>query len=1245
MEELKYIVSKESQKGEWISIDEIKKLDKQKLWETLSNLDSNLKDVLLVWLKRLIKENLSLLQNSKDTSANKKAIVYALQIFWNLNWMNIKIDWNYTRELDSLDFKNLFNETKTNKTSISEKLGLSMDKLKDAKNLGDFLNTTIETLLKKYVQKLNSPEWISLKTSEIYKELVILIQEIDENLPDGNIYKWNSHLIINNFLTPKENWEKLINLVIDKLLNPNEKEIKSSDIDSLKIAMKWWLWMLIDIAKTSSDEKLKSYINEFKNIPKIKEYISKVPEFDKIFDLFISLLKTLDKNELFSQIDIFFRGNTDNLLKLSNKKPWEKIDDKIKLEVINWVWKIVDSLITKDRVNIALDKVSQFEFLCKNPFVSQIMDIINSSKLSQDDKYALFKEISKLVLNTTSQNFKDKTDQSQKIKTSLNTIIELISKFNKEWKLDEQKVIKLVKELLNWWEEMSFMEKIKKIRNLKELFSFLNDNFDTIKTFIWTSLKWWNGLDDAIKYFMRKYKLSDNIVKAWWNLIERLEKTFSLNTADMILSIRKTLLEDKSWGTQKIEENKSETQKAAQDIWGIVVDKISKRWFEFIKTKLNSLDLNQKKLTKEDIINSIFSWIWDIFKDSELKNRVFENLKKLWAKIDNKEQFIQNLITYFLNNSEFKSVINNVSTILIKRLSNSKDISGELDNIKNDINKLINDFIKNYEKLWVNWVVKTFNETKLFDEKTKNDMLLTSLTITYDYFKEPQNIELLLKSFPEISKKLPVWISESKISKILVDFLKAIPKNVIEQVLLAEFKNGFNFEDLNKENILNLFNKILLSKEVNKDAILQSVIDLELWKVSGLNAEKSWEKTEISKELISSWIDSLYTLLSSASKDKVNALITSLGLDKIFSEALDTTFKNIPKEILKKTLIWNIDFIDSSINWNVDINKWLKFVSELYKNIPVEKRLLVVDDLVWNLSWRKEWWWNDFKIDSVNSKYLSDIIYATLDTNDIDKLLSIVSKLSPSLWTLLSQKDFLDKSNLSVWVSIFKSISKEKFQNFLQKNQYEINSLMVSKDKNVALKLAIELFWDVNSFNLKENLSKDKKLSKNENFIIDMSFSIQKSFEKNKSKLENIIKIWKKIKNHFESWEKDLAKNWLTKQEIVKFSEDLFDIISDTLDIELKNIMEEQWLSNITDARIKLAERFDIPASIWDSKIDMSKISFFDFFMSNPWFSIYWGLAYLFKWKDYVIKNAGIDFFQDKSKKWDFSKMIWTYFS
>lgn len=1246
MEELKHIVSKESQDWENISLDEIKNLDKQKLWETLSNLDSGLKNALLVWLKNLIKNNLSQLQNIKWDNSNKEAIIYALQIFWNLNWMQIKIDWNYTPELDNPEFKKLFIETKT-QTNLSEKLGLPMDKLKDAKNLSEFLNTTLETLLKKYAQKLNSPEWIPLKSSEIYKELVVLLQEIDKNLPIWNIYKWNSHLIINNFLTPKENGEKLINSVIDKILNPNEKQTNLWDIDSLKIAMKGWLWTLVDVAKTQSPEKLKSYINEFKNIPKIKEYIAKVPEFDKVFDLFISLLKTLDKNELFSQIDIFFSKNTDNLLKIVNNKSWEKVEDKVKLEVINSAWRIVDNLITKDRVSIALNKIWEFEFLRKNPLISQVIDIINNSKLSPDDKYALFKELSNLVLNATSPTFKDKKEQSLTIRTSLNTIIELLSKFNKEWKIDEQKVVKLIKEVVNWWEEMSMIDKIKKLKNIKELWSFLNDNFDTIKTLVVSSIKWWDWLEDAIKEFIRKYKLSENIAKAWWNLVERLEKAFSLNTADMILSIRKTLLEDNTKGSSEKAENKTETQKAAHDIWSIVVQKVSNRWFELIKAKLNSPDLSQKKLTKEDIINSVFSWIWDIFKDPELNNRVFENAKKLWAKIDNKELFIQNLVTNFLNNPEFKSVINNISTILLSRLSNSKDISKELDNIKNDINKLFSDFTKNYGKEWINWAVRTFQETKILDEKTKTQILSTSFSIVYDYIKEPQNIDLLLKSFPEISKKLPKWLPESKVAKILGDFMKAIPKNVVWQILASELKNGFNSEEFKKwENIVNLFNKILSHKDVNKDLILQTIIDADLWKMT--NSQKEWDleaKIVISKDLIVSWVDSLYSLLWSTSKEKINSLVSSLWLDKIFSWAIDTTLKNIPKETLKKNLIWNLDFVNNAANWSVDMNKWLKFASELYKDIPVEKRLNIIDDLVWNLSSSKEWQWQSFKIDSSNSKYLTDIFYSTLETNDNVKLLNIISKVSPSLSTILSQKDILDKDNLSVWISVLKSVPKEKFQRFLDKNSSEINNLMTSKDKNVAIKLALELFWDVNSDNLKDNLSKDSKLSKNEKFWIDMTSSIQKSLEKNKSKIDSLIKTWEKLKKHFDSGEKDISKSGITQVELNNFWENIFDVINDTLNIELKNILEKQNLPNINEARVKLAEMFDIPASKWDSKIDMSKINIFDFFMNNPWFSVYWWWAYLFKWKDYMLKNAWLDYFMDNSKKNDFSKMFTKYFS
>lgn len=1250
MEDLKQIISENSHNWKEISLEEIQALDKNELAKNLQEITPDLQKDLKNALKNLISNNIQSVNNLQDNSSNNQIIIYAMQIYANLFWMKMPIDGVFNKDLISPDFKKLFSQKPQN---ISEKLWLPMEKLKNSKNLSEFLDTTLETLLKKYAQKLNSPEWIPLKTTEIYKELVVLLGEIDKNLPEGNIYKWKTHLIINNFLTPRENGEKLIKSVIDKVLNPNEKEIKSWDLDSLKIAIKWGFWTLIDVAKTHNEKELQTYINELK----IKEILTSllkdkakdnpallnvISELDKIFDLFISLLKTLDKNELNTQIDNFFEKNSNNLLKLANKKPWEKVDDKVKLDLVNWTWRIVDNLITNQRVNVALHKISQFEFLRKNPLVSQVIDIINNSKLSPDDKVKLFKEVSKLVLDVTNTEL-TKDLQSENIKKTLNSIIELLSKFNKEWKIDEQKVVKLVKEIINGWEEAPLIEKVKKLRNLKDLSSFLSDNFDTIKTLVWGKLKWWDWLEDAIKEFITKYKLSDNIAKAWWNLIERLEKAFSLNTADMILSIRKTLLEDNNSSSQKENSPKTETQKAAQDIWEIIVDKISKKWFELIKQKLSSVNNVDKKLTKEDIINTIFSSIWDIFNDKQLSNRIFENSKKLWAKIDNKEQFIQNLVTHFVNNPEFKSVINNVSTLLLSRLSNTKNISGEIDAIKNDINKLVSDFSKNYAKEWVNWAIKTFQETKIIDEKTKQELVWTSLSMVYEYIGKKENMFLLLQSFPEISKNLPKWISQEKILEIMQNFIKAIPKNVVWEILQTELSSGIKIQDYKSpEKVLQLCNKILSHKDVNKEVLLQTIIKADLWKVM-VSEWNSTQKLNISKETISSWVDSLYTLLDWSSKEDINALVASLWLDKIFSGALDTTLKNIPKDTLKKALIWNIDFVNDAVNGNIDVNKWLKFASELYKDIPAEKRLLVVDDLVWSLSWGKEgsgW----FKIDFNNFKYLTDMLYATLDTNDNVKMLNIASKLSPSLWNLLSQKEVFDKSNLSVWVSVLKSIPKEKFQNFLSKNSTDINNLITTNDKNIAIKLAVELFGNVDNSSLKDNLSKDKKLSKNESSIIDMSSSIQKSLEKNKDKITNLIKTWEKLKNHIDSWEKDITKSGLSKDEITKFSSDLFDIMHDTLNIELKNIMEKQWLSSIADARVQLAEKFQIPASNWDSKIDMSKISFMEFFMNNPGFSMYWWWAYIFKWQDYVVKNAGMDYFLDNSRKQNFTNITLGYF-
>ena len=368
-------------------------------------------------------------------------------------------------------------------------------------------------------------------------------------------------------------------------------------------------------------------------------------------------------------------------------------------------------------------------------------------------------------------------------------MIHLINKEEEKFiKVDEQKVVKLVKEFIDGGEETSMVDKIKKLKNIKELGSFLGDNLQTLYSFAVGKITWGDGIEEAIKDFVRNYRLSENISQASGNLIDRLEKAFNLNTADMILSMRKTLLESntkESWVELK-KDTKDESKQAAYDIGSVVVDRVGKRWLELLKSKLASPNDAVKKLTKEDIINSIFSGIGDIFKDEKLKASVFENAKKMGAKIDNKELFIQNLVSNFLNNPEFKAIINNVSTILLSRLSKSGNVAGELDAIKNDVNKLVSDFSSNYGKEGLNGAVRTFQETKLLDEGTKTQILSTSTSILYDYVKEPKNIQLLLQAFPEIKSKLPPGLTSEKTVTILSNLLKAIPKEVVGKIISDE---------------------------------------------------------------------------------------------------------------------------------------------------------------------------------------------------------------------------------------------------------------------------------------------------------------------------------------------------------------------------------------------------------------------------------------------------------------------------
>lgn len=1234
MEELKQIISKESQEGENITLDEIQKLDKQKLAENLSNIDPALKQSLLSSLKRLISKEVS----NGNAKNSPETVIFALQIFGKLQWFSMNIDGKYSQELNAPDFQKLFLQTKTAPTSLSEKIGLPIEKLKDAKNLWEFLNVTLETLLKKYAQKLSSPEWIPLKKEDIYKELVGLIHDIDKNLPAWNKFKGNSETIIQNFLIPKENGELLIQNVLDKIINPDRKELSKSDIDTLKITLKWWLGTLIDIAKESgSDAKLKNYINEFKNIPKVKELLLKIPEFDKVFDLFISMVKTLDKKELSGMIDTFFDKNTQNLLIVANNKPGEKIDDKVKLAIIHDAWDIVDGLITKERVTLGLNWLSQFDFLKKNPLISQILDIINNGKLSPEDKYTLFKEISLLVSMWLDPNLKWER-QSENIKRSLNIIVELLSKFNKEWKIDEQKVVNLIKEFLGWSSETSLLEKIKKIKSITELWSFVGDNFHTLKTFVLSSVIWKDGFEEAIKDFIRNHRLSDNITNAGWKLMERLEKAFQLNTSDMILSLRNTLLETQIWMKTETEE-KTIQQKAALDIGSMFVDKISKKWFELMKQKLTSANQNDKKLTKEDIVNTIFSGVADIFQDKELSNSLFENAKKLGAKVDNKEKFIQNMVSYFVNNSEFKAIINNISGVFINRLAKSSDVNKEIDAIKNDFKKLANDFARNYSKEWINGAIKTIQETKIVDEKTKNEMLSLGVSLVYDYISKKENIAGLLQAFPELKAKLPPWISEEKTIEIATHLLKQIPKDLVWKIVMEELGQNKKIEDITTpSNILAIANKILSSPEVDKNALLQTAIDAKLGQFIGNADTKEWA-IKVDKQTLSQWIDVLYTLLWNAQESKIQQLTTSLWLDKILWVWLNQVLQNVKKEDFKQVVLANAWMISGGF----DMNNWLKFASELYQKVPSEKRLQMVDVLISNLpkNWESQ---TAISLSAQNASYISDMLYATLETGNAQKLKEITLKLAPSLEQILSTSSLGNTDVMGTGVKVLSSIPKTQFENFLEKNSDKINTFMQTKDLSIVKTLWVELLKMVDGKVLKEHF-KNAWLSKNENAWLDMMGSVQKSMEKNAEKISSLVQTWEKIVKHINTWEKDISKSGLTQEEIKIFSENMFDVVADTLNMELQNIKETQNLSSLEEAREVLASKFELPKSDWSSKIDMSKISVLDFVMNNLWFSMKWWLSMPFRGMESTIKNAWIDYFLEPWRKQDFSRIATGYFS
>ena len=102
-----------------------------------------------------------------------------------------------------------------------------------------------------------------------------------------------------------------------------------------------------------------------------------------------------------------------------------------------------------------------------------------------------------------------------------------------------------------------------------------------------------------------------------------------------------------------------------------------------------------------------------------------------------------------------------------------------------------------------------------------------------------------------------------------------------------------------------------------------------------------------------------------------------------------------------------------------------------------------------------------FKVTPQNAKSLTNLLYATLETGDNNKILNIISKVSPSLHEIMKQPSLLGNNTFENANALLQSISKEKFQNFLSTKNDAINSLMQSGNKNeVAISLSVNIAFN-----------------------------------------------------------------------------------------------------------------------------------------------------------------------------------------
>lgn len=884
---------------------------------------------------------------------------------------NLTIDWIIWPNTSN----SILNQPDNNQENINENFW----------NLKEIADYAINKVLDLYFDKIEQDWWLNLSIDSIYNDVIDILDSIQHELPENNIFKNQFDSLKNNFFIPKEVWYETIKIAQSKLIEivEPEKPFWNTNISEVKHVIISGIWTLFDIAKNSSPEELNKIINEFSDYPQIKDIINKIPDFKIIFsELLPTIIETIDKETFINSLSDFLDNISPNIqffIENWGKEIDPQVLKSIKLNFFSEKANFISKIINKDSVEQIINWVQKLSLIWDNELMNDLLNL--SKNLTSSEKLIIIQSSLDLLKVISSEKI-DETKLNQMIDNLLNQLNifankiwskQILDFIKKHWFLEsESKKIEIEEEqdgiidsIVNKvWSAIDYLDEkyqdaksvvnvcIEAFKNPEQVWKLLElviEHKEEIQFIIEDYINWeldTENTEDLLKYMLDKDILWRVIKKMWKWFSDKISWILNINVNKLILNSRNELIDSiKIWDFIEKADTSSNLAKTSEVmaywIWNDI--------YKAIISKITATDAESKFLSKDEIIEIWLKSIKNILNDPKYKSLLIWVLTESWIKLpENANDKLLEMINNILSYPRMKDIISNIITNIHKRVDNSDEIMQDLLNLAKDSNKefIKRTIIQNQETIIDMWIDTLF-EGFIYDiewSKVLFELLEKNLNIGLNFSEENiiKSVEIL-KTHLDVDK-LKIFLKEN--TDLIDSWWKIKSEDVIK--LAGEF---FSIID-------------------DKNWLIQDLS--ESWIIKKLSQSFNSNSSEnnlglIDNTTIDVTVNSLYATLENTKEENftktVEVLIKEVWLEWLLKQKIlgqniaDISyefFTCIEKKDLIKILQKNKETLKNILSGKKDISDISNLSSDIFSKINVEKLQKLIDTK-WLTSLEKTW--------------------------------------------------------------------------------------------------------------------------------------------------------------------------------------------------------------------------------------------------------------------------------------------------